>query len=231
MSYKINNSQLRNEKKFIFFEPIESIEKLLIIAGSKQLYSPRAVNSIYYDTYFHKNFHEAVDGIMLRNKVRIRWYGEIFNVEIQPQIENKSRINQHNDKITKKLSKFKTKSFFDLLSFKKYIHEEKNSKDEINFYLNNLYPSLFVSYHRKYFVFDNIRITLDTNLKFINLAKINIFSKSNFLCINKKQIIELKYSDKFHSQAAKITRIFNNRLNKFSKYQIGLLETFYQYQK
>ena len=44
----------------------------------------------------------------------------------------------------------------------------------------------------------------------------------------KKQIIELKYSDKFHFQAAKITKMFNNRLDKFSKYQIGLLETFYR---
>ena len=79
-----------------------------------------------------------------------------------------------------------------------------------------------------YFVFDNIRITLDTGLKFINLAKVNIFSKKNFLCINKKQIIELKYNDKFHLQATKITKMFNNRLDKFSKYQIGLLETFYR---
>ena len=84
----INNSQLRNERKFIFFEPIESIEKLLSFIGAKELYSPRMVNSIYYDTYFHKNFHEAIDGIMRRNKVRVRWYGEIFNAEIQPQIEN-----------------------------------------------------------------------------------------------------------------------------------------------
>ncbi len=49
---------------------------------------------------------------MLRNKVRVRWYGEIFNVEIQPQIESKNRISQHNYKITKKLKSFKTKSFF-----------------------------------------------------------------------------------------------------------------------
>ena len=39
---------------------------------------------------------------MIRNKVRVRWYGKIFNTEIQPQIENKSRINQHNYKIINK---------------------------------------------------------------------------------------------------------------------------------
>ena len=79
---------------------------------------------------------------------------------------------------------------------------------------------MLVSYRRKYFVIGNIRITLDTDLKFINLAKINFFSKSNFLCINKKKIVELKYGDKFHHETYKITEIFNNRLSKFSKYQI-----------
>ena len=228
MLYNISNSQLRNEKKFIFLEPLASIEKLLNFIGTKEIYSPRMVNSIYFDTYFHKNFHEAIDGIMLRNKVRIRWYGETFNVEIQPQVESKNRISQHNYKITKKLKNFKTKTIFNLIDFKKYIQKEKNNKNEVNYYLNNLYPNLLVSYHRKYFIFDNVRITFDTDLKFINLAEINFFSKKNFLCINKKQIVELKYSDEFHYQASKITRTFNNRLNKFSKYQIGLLETFYK---
>ena len=125
------------------------------------------------------------------------------------------------------MNAFKTGNFFIIINFKKYIQSEKFDNSEINFYLNNLYPNLFVSYFRKYFVLDNVRITLDTELKFINIAKVNFFSKKNFLSMNKKQILELKYSDEFSSQAGKITKTFNNRLNKFSKYQIGLLETFY----
>ena len=127
MSHNNNKAQLRNEKKFIFFEPVESIEKLLNFIGTKEIYNPRIVNSIYFDTYFHKNFDEAIDGIMLRNKISIRWYGENFNVEIQPQLENKLRISQHNYKITKKLNNFKTKTFFNLINFKKYIQKEKNN--------------------------------------------------------------------------------------------------------
>ncbi len=48
---------------------------------------------------------------MYRNKVRVRWYGEIFNAEIQPQIENKSKINQHNYKIIKKLKNLNQKVY------------------------------------------------------------------------------------------------------------------------
>ena len=223
------NSSYRYERKFVL--AINRLNGLLASLYSQnylEQYPERRINNIYYDDYNFSSVSENLDGLSQRKKYRVRWYGEIFNAEIQPQIENKSRINQHNYKITKKLKTYRSKSLFDLISFKKYIHDEKNGKDEINFYLNNLYPSLLVSYRRKYFVFDDIRITLDTGLKFINLAKVNIFSKKNFLCINKKQIIELKYSDKFHFQAAKITKMFNNRLDKFSKYQIGLLETFYR---
>ena len=227
MSFNINNSQLRNERKFIFFEPHSSIEKLLNSIGAKEIYSPRNINSIYFDTCFHRNFYEAIDGIMLRSKVRVRWYGEIFNVEIEPQLESKNRINQHNYKITNKLESFKTKKLFNLIDFNKYVQNQKKRKDEINYYLNNLYPNLFVSYIRSYYIFDNVRITLDTDLKFINLAKVNLFSKKNLLCINKKKIIELKYGDEFHKKATKITKTFNNRLNKFSKYQIGISETFF----
>ena len=136
------------------------------------------------------------------------------------------KCKQEQNTVIRKLRIFDTKNLFDLIRFKKYIHGEKNNNDEINFYLNNLYPSLLISYHRKYFIYNNIRITLDAELKFASLAKINFLSKKNLLCVNKRKIIELKYSDEFQFQAAKITKMFNSRLDKFSKYQIGLLESF-----
>ena len=227
MISKNNNDRLRNEKKFISFEPIKSIEKLFAFIGGKEIFSLRKINTLYFDTYFHKNFFEAEDGIAWRNKIRMRWYGKIFNATIQPKIENKIKKNSHNFKIIKKLESFKTNKFFNLIKFREYIEKEKKNNYEINFYLNNLYPNLLVSYLRKYFIFDNVRITLDTDLKFMNLAKVNSFSEKNFLSINKKKIIELKFSDKHYLQASKITNEFNHRLNKFSKYQVGISETFY----
>ena len=37
------------------------IEKLLNFIGTKEIYSSRIVNSIYFDTYFHKNFDENLN--------------------------------------------------------------------------------------------------------------------------------------------------------------------------
>ena len=113
MLYNISNSQLRNERKFIFFEPIESIEKLLSFIGAKELYSPRMVNSIYYDTYFHKNFYEAIDGIMRRNKVRVRWYGE-ENKLIKPLLEVKSKKGSETKKESNKIKELNDLKFLDL---------------------------------------------------------------------------------------------------------------------
>ena len=227
MTNKNNYAELRNEKKFISIESMKSIEKLFTSIGCKEIFNLRKVNTLYFDTYFHKNFFEAEDGVAWRNKVRMRWYGKIFNATIKPKIENKIKYNSHNFKIIKNLEIFNIKKTFNLLKFKDYIEKEKKNNNEINFYLNNLYPNLMVSYSRKYFVLNDIRITLDTDLKFMNLATINSFSEKNFLNINKKNIIELKFNDKHYLQASKITNILNNRLNKFSKYVTGLSETFY----
>ena len=87
----INNSQLRNERKFIFFEPIESIEKLLSFIGAKELYSPRMVNSIYYDDMNLSNISQNLAGISKRVKYRVRWYGENNSLK-NPHFEIKSKI-------------------------------------------------------------------------------------------------------------------------------------------
>jgi len=227
MTYKENRNILRNERKIISLEPITSIEKLFIFMGAKEVYDSREINSIYFDTILHKNFFEAEDGIAWRNKIRLRWYGKVFKTIINPILENKIKKNSHNFKISKNLENFKIDDFFDLIKFNQYIKKEKKNKNEIYFYLNNLYPNLLVSYNRKYLVYKNVRLTLDSDLKFVNLDKVNYFSKKNFLSLNKKTIIEIKFSDEQHLEASKIANMLNHRINKFSKYQVGISETFY----
>ena len=195
--------------------------------GAYEKYPKRIVNSIYFDTVFHKNYIEAVEGIMSRNKIRIRWYGSSFNTIIKPQFENKYKINNHNNKIIKKCDNFEVGNIFNLINFKKYIEIMKKKDEELNFYLNNKYPNLFVTYDRLYYEFQNIRITLDFNLKFIDLSKTKNFSKKNLLNLNKKQVVEFKFLDQYNDQTLKFTKNFHNRLSKFSKYEIGLNETFY----
>jgi|TARA_B110000881_G_C18459513_1_gene455458 hypothetical protein len=226
---KKNKDILRNERKIISLEPISNIEKLFNFMGAKEVYDSRLINSIYFDTLFHKNFFEAEDGVAWRNKLRVRWYGKVFNTTIEPILENKIKKNSHNFKILKKLDNFRINNNFDLIKFNQYINKEKKKKDEINFYLNNLYPNLLVSYNRKYLIYKNVRITLDSDLKFINLNNKSFFSKNIFISLNKKTIIEIKFTDSQQFDASQISNMLNHRINKFSKYQVGISETFYSY--
>ena len=52
MFYRSKNLKLRNERKFIFFEPPESVEKLMNFIGAKETYAPRTINSVYFDTLY-----------------------------------------------------------------------------------------------------------------------------------------------------------------------------------
>ena len=222
-----HKNQLRNEKKFIFSSSSTNISKFLLMMGAYQKYPSRSINSIYFDTIFHKNYTDAVEGIMSRNKIRIRWYGKIFDTIIKTQFEDKYKINNHNNKIIRSCEDIKINSKFSLKEFNKYIDNIKNNDYELNYYLNNKYPNLLVSYDRLYYEFKNIRITVDSNLKFVNLTKLKYFTSNNLLNLNKNQVLELKYSDQYSDQVINLTKNFQNRLSKFSKYEIGLNETFY----
>ena len=48
--------QLRNERKFIFNSSPLIIQKFLIFMGAYVTYPKRIINSIYFDTVFHKNY-------------------------------------------------------------------------------------------------------------------------------------------------------------------------------
>ena len=53
MINKDNNNMLRNEKKLISFESVESIEKLFTFMGCKEIFNLRKINTLYFDTHFH----------------------------------------------------------------------------------------------------------------------------------------------------------------------------------
>lgn len=224
--YEISDkSKLRNEKKFVFLETSNFLEKYFQSINAVEQFPQRKVNSIYFDTIYHRNLIDAIEGEKLRNKTRLRWYGKIFNSNIKSNLEKKIKIDQHNYKIIKKIKSFQTTSIFNLQKFNQYIVNQMRENDELYYYLNNLYPNILVSYSRKYFKYKDIRITVDSDLHFINLAKINIFTKNSFSNFAKNNIVEIKYSDDYHKQALFVTKMFTNRLNKFSKYQVGYFQT------
>ena len=59
----------------------------------KPLYHSRNINNIYFDNDKLDSFHDNVDGIANRQKVRIRWYGDSKGDVSRPVLEIKNRRN------------------------------------------------------------------------------------------------------------------------------------------
>lgn len=59
-------------------------------AGLRTAYPARWVNSLYFDTYQFSALTDNLDGVALRNKLRLRWYGDV-QPAVQPILELKHK--------------------------------------------------------------------------------------------------------------------------------------------
>ena len=220
----------RYERKFLVKDLHEhSLDKIIRLntMNFNTLYPPRKVNNIYFDSIQMKCFHDNVEGIANREKVRIRWYGNRYGHITNPILEIKIRKNSVG-----------TKEFYPLLPF-----ELKNSttsncikniitKSEIPQIIKErvlpLTPKLLNGYSRKYYTsFDKrFRITFDNDLFYAKTRTMNILTNETLLDL-KSKVIEIKYDVKDDLDIDAITRQFNFRMTKNSKYVTGIYALYY----
>ena len=139
--------EVRKEYKFLY-----SKQQLYLFLNSfdnslKLLYPERVINSLYLDTSNYKYYFDAVKNDVNKTKLRFRQYGS------ENQIYFEKKINNSNGKFKEK-EKVKIKSF--------------NEVENILYEGNTLTPVLTVNYLRKYFLFKNVRITIDENINYIS---------------------------------------------------------------
>lgn len=190
-----NNVILRQEKKYFFkIHEIIDFEKIIIKLGFKLNHLPNTVNNIYFDDIQKSSAIENIEGEEMRSKHRIRWYNDN---ESKIVLEKKIKFSSSG---TKERIILKSKD-----SNKSIIEAER---------LTGKKAIIQNSYFRKYYLKGNIRITIDTDLKF-KLPKTNNFK------IFKGVIVEIKYNT---SDDLNVSKLINNysQLGKFSKYLEGL---------
>ncbi len=91
MTKSNNFSEYRNEKKFLLYKVSRKalfIQYKLSNLLLSQSYPDRWVNNIYFDNINFDLFNMSVEGQSKRNKVRLRWYGDFYNIE-KPTLEQK----------------------------------------------------------------------------------------------------------------------------------------------
>ena len=196
MNFRFEDKLKLNKKKL--YEFYEWILKNNI----KEIYKPREIYSIYFDTNNFQTYHDSNEGTVPRSKLRLRTYNFKNLFENKFNIEIKQSINYGRLKFSSKL---------------------KNCHNALKFgiYMKNYgycYPKIIVKYNRLYYKLNNLRITLDKNIEFKNYSKFcnkGIFNKSSDLVV-----AEIKYSSE--REFKELFQKFPFEKTRFSKYCIGL---------
>jgi len=207
----------RLEKKFVYEAGDLSFHFFLISGMFKKIHPKRIVNSIYLDSYSHKDAWDNINGFGNRKKIRIRWYNKLLNSKAFLEVKKKiGFITQ------KQVAELKTFKNFNELNL--FINQENYMKNDLIIDKQiNLKKILFVQYKRNYYELPNkkLRITIDNNLK--------IFQDHPLKYIDiDKTIVELKYKVENSSYVNDFIKknYLHNRNQKFSKYVNSFLEIY-----
>lgn len=189
----------RKEEKIIISDTeISNLKSMITEKGFKIIYPPRKIDSIYFENLDLQCFYESEEGIVPRKKFRIRNYPELkikkYNLEIKTSsVEGRFKLSKEIDFKTKEL--YLKNGIFDNL----YGHLNRKVK---------------VSYSREYFGLNDMRITIDTHIKYLSL-------KSNRVYNDSKCVVEIKVDQYFDEYI--LNKIISSSKNRFSKYCNAIL--------
>lgn len=186
------------------------------------IYQPRFVNNIYFDTHNFESLDDNITGNSNRYKVRIRWYGDLYQKIEKPILEIKIKSGTVGTKLSYPLDSFEYSGNLSALNFNQ-IFSNSNLPDEILLYVQNWLPSLVNSYYRIYFLSadEKFRITVDKDLIYGPVSSTMLPIKM-IDYLDSAAILELKYNSQDDIEAHKISSFFPMRATKNSKYVTGL---------
>ncbi len=235
----------RYERKYLI--PTEQVDlKLLQLekiikrhpAGFKQIYEPRRVNNLYFDTRSLTSYNDNVNGVSQRFKVRLRWY-------TQEQLQSATKAQPLQLEFKLKQAQVVSKQIFafenvelNLAKIKpsltNYIRQVETDQSLLTNSLlikAGLYqPSLVNSYQRQYFLSANkqVRLTIDWQVEFFALKSLNE-EKDRFFVVKRDQkqvlpgiILEIKADLSADQQVREMAKFFPFNLTRSSKYVMGL---------
>ena len=178
----------------------------------REHYPQRDINSIYFDKHF-RSLIENVEGISNREKLRLRWYGNHYEIN-SFYVEKKIKENFLSKKKRKKILLKNNISLYN------DIERENILFKNISFDYD---PIVFIKYKRIYFISDicPIRATIDYDLSSIKFFDRKLINEKNIL---NDVILEFKYNSDFDDEFRnKITQL-NLRFSKNSKYVNSIIE-------
>ena len=169
-----------------------------------------------------KSYFDNIDGNSDRTKVRIRWYGELYDNIKKPTLELKIKNGILGHKLHFLLKPLNTTTQLNKLDIVQ-LTSNVDIPQHILAKIKVLTPTLLNRYNRKYFLSADkrFRITIDTNQVFYKICSINRYFL-NRCRDNSSIVLELKYDRNADKDASYITERIPFRLTKSSKYVRGI---------
>ena len=191
---------LRKEHKYrLSYGDIHIFKERLLSIGMKPLFKDREVNSLYFDNQYFSMFSDSEEGVLPRKKIRVRWYN------------NDSNFSQET-KISSIEGRFKTSNkISDILDTEQVL--PRHLVDEQYGFLK---PALLITYHRQYYVLNQLRITFDQNILYRPPKSLSPLHQNDTECV-----AEVKAPIDCDSDY--IEKIISQPIARFSKYSRGLL--------
>jgi SPX domain protein involved in polyphosphate accumulation len=193
-----------------------------------EIFHKRQINNLYLDSIDLDNYQENLRGSPNREKTRIRWYGDLFQIIEAPALEIKRRFGLVGDKLVYPLNPLEISKRY---CWQAIVESQQalNNREESEHYviidkLSFQIPSVVNSYYRRYFLSSNgkFRITIDNEIKYYatDTGWINPYSMKEHHII-----MELKYNQEDAIEAPNVSNFFPFRIARNSKYVKGINAT------
>lgn len=189
------------------------------------------VRSLYFDDPMSTAFYEKTDGIMVRQKFRIRTYGKAWSDGMPLFLESKGRTNERTYKyriaiapehLDQFLSADQTWSLID-----KYPGKALVERFVFETHRRNLAPRVLVDYLRRPYVSDydfNFRVTFDYRItSAVSSELFPAFDQANWQqCHPGWTILEVKFDRRLPKWFHRILQSYEMRRLSVSKFCLGM---------
>lgn len=191
MSFRIEDKLYIKSENLIDF-------KIFLNANScKKLHKPRVIESLYFDNHNFQTYNDSIEGMVPRKKIRIRNYPSSDDKKYYYEIKNSSVEGR-----------YKTRKIIDKKDF-----EEIKKVGIFDEQYGLCLPKIYIRYYREYFKSKDVRISVDTNIKYRD-------SRTNFQISDDRIIAELKTS--INKDIDELNKEFPIQRIRFSKYCFGM---------
>jgi len=181
-----------------------------------ELYPPRIVQSLYFDTWHGRALEENLAGVSHREKVRFRWYGP-ERTGVRGVLERKVRENMLGWKGLLRIDEAlaiegRPRTVFARDVFRHLTAEWNDVR------ASALLPVQWISYEREYYSAGRVRITIDRKLRTWNQRWRATLSSRFRTQTPDVMIVEAKCAEEHYAELQELLARFPMRVDRCSKF-------------